>query len=87
MNTKPMSFPLNSFVGVAFLLVGVISIIQRAWFDVGTWSSLGLAFLLIGANEQPWPTKPIWRRAGAVIFLLLGIAAIAARIIFDFSHK
>ncbi len=89
MSTKPVAtLPLNAIFGGIFLLIAVASAFQHAWLEVGVWSTLlGLAFLLIGANEEPWAVKPIWRRVGAVTFLLLGMAALVVRLIIDFSNK
>jgi hypothetical protein len=86
MKAKPVSFPLNSIVGIAFLVLGLLAIVQKTWVDVGIWSALGLAFLVIGADEQPWAAKPLWRRISAVVFLLIGLAAVVARVVIDFRR-
>ena len=79
--SRARSFPTNIAAGSVFALVALISFVQRAWLDGGMWSALAVVFLTSGSDRVPWQNKSAWRRAVAIIFLLLGIALLATNVI------
>jgi hypothetical protein len=85
MTVKTRQFPINAFLGIVFFIFGTLSAVRANWLDTTLWASISIAFLCIGANEQSWDNKPIWRRTGAIIFLLVGLAAMVVRIVSEFN--
>jgi hypothetical protein len=75
----------NGVMSLVFGLLGMIDVIERQPLNASVWITFAVAFLLVGANEQPWETKPRWRRLCSVLTLILGIILFVAVIIHDYQ--
>ncbi|HEY7342522.1 MAG TPA: hypothetical protein VH591_16730 [Ktedonobacterales bacterium] len=61
------------WVGAFFLAIGLLSLFTHAPLLGGALLCIGVAFLLLGASAQAWPTLPPWRKIGSAVGVVAGL--------------
>ncbi|HET8906833.1 MAG TPA: hypothetical protein VFN11_07700 [Ktedonobacterales bacterium] len=69
------------WVGAFFLAMGVLSFFTHAPLLGGALLCIGVAFLLLGASAQAWPTLPPWRKVGSAAGVVAGLVLLIVSLI------